>query len=148
MLFRHADERRQKKLGSFGKSIVQSVLAERFLQGVTMQQEHSSKQDISGAVARIQAGVMAFGMAVLGGLGMFVVTAWLLIKGGPNVGSHLQLLGQYFVGYTVSWTGCFVGMFYGALVGGIAGWFIGIIYNRRISSNSILTIKVCRFFKK
>jgi hypothetical protein len=30
------------------------------------------------------------------------MTIWLVIKGGPNMGQHLQLLGQYFVGYSVS----------------------------------------------
>jgi hypothetical protein len=95
-----------------------------------MKQKHTKPEEISRAVAKIQAGVLAFVMAVLGGLGVFVMTAWLLIKGGPTVGPHLQLLGQYFPGYTVTWTGCFVGMLYGALLGGLAGWVIGFIYNR------------------
>ena len=95
-----------------------------------MKHKRTESEEIRRAVARIQAEVLAFVMAVLGGLGVFVVTAWLLIKGGPHVGQHLQLLGQYFIGYTVSWRGCFVGMFYGALLGGLAGWVIGFIYNR------------------
>jgi hypothetical protein len=57
------------------------------------------------------------------------MTAWLLIKGGPHVGAHLQLLGHYFVGYSVTWQGSLVGFFYGALVGGVVGWSIGTIYN-------------------
>ena len=88
------------------------------------------EKEVSRSIARIQAWVMAFVMGALCGLGMFIMTAWLLIKGGPNVGLHLQLLGQYFIGYSVSWIGCFIGMFYGMLVGGIAGWCIGFIYNR------------------
>jgi hypothetical protein len=58
------------------------------------------------------------------------MTVWLLIKGGENVGLHLQLLGHYFIGYSVSWKGSFVGLFYGAGVGWIVGWTIGIVYNR------------------
>jgi hypothetical protein len=57
------------------------------------------------------------------------MTAWLLIKGGPQVGAHLQLLGHYFIGYSVTWKGSLVGLFYGALVGGVVGWSIGTIYN-------------------
>jgi len=72
--------------------------------------------EIRHTVARIQA---AFVMAVVCGLGIFIATAWLLIKGGTNVGQHLQLLGQYFPGYKVTWAGSLVGMFYGAIVGGI-----------------------------
>lgn len=91
---------------------------------------HKSKTEIRHTVARIQAGVMAFVMAVICGLSIFLATVWLLIKGGPNVGGHLQLLGQYFPGYKVTWIGSFVGMFYGLIVGGMAGWLIGFIYNR------------------
>ncbi|RMF60851.1 MAG: hypothetical protein D6748_03115, partial [Calditrichaeota bacterium] len=54
----------------------------------------------------------------------------LLIKGGPNVGAHLNLLGQYFVGYSVTWTGSFIGLLWGGLVGWLVGWLIGLIYNR------------------
>ena len=85
---------------------------------------------ISQKIARIQAGMLAFAMALICGLALFIMTAWLLIKGGGNVGAHLQLLGQYFMGYKVSWTGCFVGFFYGALLGGVIGWGIGMIYNK------------------
>jgi hypothetical protein len=95
-----------------------------------MAPKNSKNEQISRKVAIIQAKVLAFVMAVICGLAVFIMTAWLIIKNGPNVGAHLQLLGQYFIGYTVSWPGCFVGMFYGVLVGGLIGWLIGIIYNR------------------
>jgi hypothetical protein len=85
---------------------------------------------LSQAVARIHAGVMALVFAILCGGGLFVMTAWLLIKGGENVGIHLQLLGHYFIGYSVSWKGSFVGLVYGVAVGWIVGWTIGMIYNR------------------
>jgi hypothetical protein len=85
---------------------------------------------LSHAVARIHAGIMALVFAILCGGGLFVMTAWLLIKGGEEVGLHLQLLGQYFLGYSVSWMGSFVGLAYGAGVGGIVGWMIGMLYNR------------------
>jgi hypothetical protein len=57
------------------------------------------------------------------------MTAWLLIKGGPKVGTHLQLLSHYFIGYSVSWTGSLVGFGYGVLTGGIIGWTIGYLYH-------------------
>ena len=78
---------------------------------------------------RIQAGVLALVGALIGGIGLFVMTAWLLVRGGPQVGTHLQLLGQYFVGYSVTWAGSLVGVFYGALTGGLVGWAVGTIYN-------------------
>jgi len=94
--------------------------------------QHDARLDsreVSRAVARLQAGVLALTGAVLGGLGLFVMTAWLLLKGGPQVGLHLQLLRHYFIGYSVTWAGSMVGFCYGALLGGLAGWSIGTIYN-------------------
>ncbi len=80
-------------------------------------------------VLRLHAGVLALVCGFLGGAGLSLMTAWLLVKGGPHVGDHLRLLGQYFYGYTVTWTGAVVGFFYGALVGAIVGWAIGVVYN-------------------
>jgi multisubunit Na+/H+ antiporter MnhB subunit len=94
-----------------------------------MRRKHPEKEKISHKVARLQAKVLAFVMATICGLIVFIMTAWLLIKGGENVGAHLKLLGQYFIGYSVSWPGAIVGLIYGVLVGGIIGWIIGIIYN-------------------
>jgi hypothetical protein len=85
---------------------------------------------VSKVVVRIQAGALAVVCGTLMGVALFVMTAWLLLKGGPRVGPHLQLLGQYFPGYSVTWTGSVVGLFYGALTGGVIGWAIGSIYNR------------------
>lgn len=67
--------------------------------------------------------------ALIGGIGMFGMTVWLLIKGGESVGAHLGLLGNYFIGYRVSWGGSLIGFFYGAFLGGAIGWVIGKIYN-------------------
>ena len=94
-----------------------------------MVRAHDKLDEVSRVVVRIQAGVLALVGALIGGIGLFVITVWLLIKGGPQVGAHLQLLGQYFVGYSVTWTGSLVGLLYGALTGGIVGWAIGAIYN-------------------
>ncbi len=85
--------------------------------------------EVSHAVARLHAGVLALVGAVFGGVGVFGATAWLLIKGGPNVGAHLQLLGQFFYGYSVSWSGAMIGFLYGACVGAVVGGLTGAIYN-------------------
>ncbi len=86
-------------------------------------------EEISREVIRIQAGVLAIVCAVLGGLLLFLMTVWLLVKDGPGAGPHLSLLGNYFIGYSVTWGGSVLGLFYGALTGGIVGWVIGLIYN-------------------
>jgi hypothetical protein len=91
------------------------------------------REEISRSIARIQAGVLAVAGALIGGVGLFVVTIWLVLKGGQDVGQHLQLLGQYFIGYSVTWVGSIIGFFYGALTGGIVGWAVGTIYNKIVS---------------
>lgn len=87
-------------------------------------------EEISRAVARIRAGVLALVCALIGGVGLFAVTIWLVIKGGPQVGLHLQLLSNYFIGYSVTWIGSLIGLLYGAVTGGVVGWAIGTIYNK------------------
>jgi hypothetical protein len=86
--------------------------------------------EISQTLARIRADALALVCAVMGGAGLFAMTLWLVIKDGPEAGKHLQLLSNYFVGYSVTWLGAFVGLLYGALTGGVVGWAIARIYNR------------------
>jgi hypothetical protein len=97
--------------------------------GSGKQTKYSELCEVNQAVVRLQTGVLTIVGALLGGVGLFVVTAWLLIKGGPQVGAHLQQLGHYYIGYSVTWKGSLAGLFYGALVGGVVGWSIGTIYN-------------------
>lgn len=79
------------------------------------------EEEISRSVAKMQAGVLALVCGLIGGLGLFIATVWLLLKGGTQVGQHLQLLSQYYQGYSVTWKGSIVGFFYGALTGGVMG---------------------------
>lgn len=88
------------------------------------------RQLIRASVARLRAGILALVFAMMTGTGLFVATAWLLIKGGPNVGATLGLLGNYLPGYAVTWPGAVVGLLYGAAIGGVAGWSLARIYNR------------------
>lgn len=85
--------------------------------------------EVSRAVARIHAGVMALVCAVLCGGGLFIMTLWLVIRGGIDVGAHLGLLSWYFYGYSVTWGGAFIGLFWGVVAGGLIGWVIGEVYN-------------------
>ena len=85
-----------------------------------METGQKTKEELSRTVVNIQAGVLAFVGGVIGGLGLFTMTAWLLLEGGPQVGSHLQLLSNYFIGYSVTWPGSLIGLLYGALTGATA----------------------------
>ena len=95
---------------------------------------NTEEQLLRGAIARLRASVMSLVFAVVGGTGLFVARAWLLIRAGDDVGRHLSLLDNYFPGYSVSWVGCGVGFFYGALTGGALGWSIAFLRNVLVST--------------
>ena len=101
--------------------------------GETMTPQPRQTDEISQTLARIQADALALVCALIGGGGLFAMTAWLVIKDGQQAGQHLQLLSNYFVGYSVTWPGALVGLVYGAITGGMVGWVIGRIYNRVVN---------------
>lgn len=84
---------------------------------------------IRASIVRLRARVTAVVFAMAGGTGLFVATAWLVIRGGYDVGVHLVLLNNYFPGYEVTWRGSFIGMLYGAGVGAAIGWSLAWLYN-------------------
>jgi hypothetical protein len=63
------------------------------------------------------------------GLLIFIATIWLLIKGGEEIGPHLALLGQFFIGYRVTFAGSFIGLAYGFAAGFVIGFAVASIYN-------------------
>lgn len=80
-------------------------------------------------VLRLNATVHGIVMGLLAGLGIFIATTWLILKGGDVVGPHLSLLGQFFLGYQVTFIGSLIGLAYGFLLGFLAGYFIATFYN-------------------
>lgn len=85
---------------------------------------------IFGSVLMLNAKVLGLVLGLLLGLTLFIATNWLLIKGGENIGAHLQLLNQYFIGYRVSFVGSLIGFGYGFALGTLAGAMMGWIYNK------------------
>jgi hypothetical protein len=85
---------------------------------------------------RLNANVHGIVFGILLGLGIFIATNWLVLKGGPVapngeviVGPHLALLNQFFIGYTVTFGGSLVGFAYGLLSGYVIGFVIAQTYN-------------------
>ena len=81
-------------------------------------------------VLRLNAVVHGVVAGLLVGLGIFIATNWLVIKGGETVGPHLALLGQFFIGYQVTFVGSLIGFGYGFISGFLIGYFIAAMYNR------------------
>ncbi len=97
----------------------------------------SKKDDkIFGGVFRLNARITGLALGILFGSAVFVATNWLVIMGhitsdnGTEVGPHLKLLGEFFIGYRVSFFGSFVGFIYGFVLGTLGGSLIAWIYNK------------------
>jgi hypothetical protein len=88
------------------------------------------EDQITRAVVKLNATATGVILGILCGLGLFIATIWLVIKGGPNPGPHLRLLSQYFPGYSVTLLGSFIGFLYGFIAGFISGALLGAVYNR------------------
>lgn len=93
-------------------------------------EEIEREEDLLGGILWLNAKALGFVLGLLCGLAVFIATNWLVIKGGEQVGPHLQLLSQYFIGYRVSFLGSFIGFGYAFAVGTIGGALLGWIYNK------------------
>jgi hypothetical protein len=80
-------------------------------------------------VIRLSRNVLGLTLGILCAAGIFLATNILVLKGGPTVGIHLQLLNQYFPGYRVTFAGSLLGAAYGFAVGYVSGWVIAAVYN-------------------
>ena len=87
------------------------------------------EQELLKEVIRLSRNVLGLTLGVLSASGIFLATNMLVLKGGPTVGTHLQLLNQYFPGYRVTFAGSFLGGLYGFVVGYLSGWIIAAVYN-------------------
>jgi len=83
----------------------------------------------------------AFGIAVGTALGLVlaVLTVVHLVFLGPEEPPNLELLREYFYGYTVSWPGVFIGGFWAAVVGFVIGWFSAFCRNLVIAVSVFIT---------
>jgi hypothetical protein len=84
-------------------------------------------------LVRLNATVQGIGTGLVVGLGIFIATNWLVLKGGKVVGPHLSLLGHFFIGYSVSFIGSLIGFAYGFLSGFAVGYLIAMFYNWIVS---------------
>ena len=72
----------------------------------------------------------AIGLGLTLAVGLFVATNVLILKGGNNVGSHLQLLRVYFPGYSVTFAGSVIGFIYSFVLGYLSGRTVIALYHR------------------
>jgi len=88
--------------------------------------------NLERAIRRLNARAWGITVGLLFGLGLFVATNVLVLRGGPFVGQHLGLLRAYFPGYSVTFAGSLIGFVYTFVIGYGLGRVVGGVYNRLV----------------
>ncbi len=84
---------------------------------------------IRNAFARYDAVALGGAIGLVAGVGLFLATAILLLRGGATVGGNLSLLGNYLLGFQMSWTGASYGLVEAGLLGFGFGWLLATLIN-------------------
>ena len=87
------------------------------------------KEIVLRRLLRLSALAQGVVTGIVAGLGLFIATNWLVLKGGEVVGPHLSLLGQFFIGYRITFLGSLIGFVYGFIYGFMGGFLVAILYN-------------------
>jgi protoporphyrinogen oxidase len=89
--------------------------------------------DADRAIMKVFARIDKLGLAtsagIVSGLLVFLATLWLTFAGDGVMTQRLQLLNQYFIGYTATVKGSFIAMGYTFLSGFLFGWLLAYLYN-------------------
>ena len=103
---------------------------------VSFEPVDQTEQILERAVLRLNANILGIVLGIIVGLGIFIATNFLILKGGEVVGPHLALLGNFFPFYRVTFLGSIIGFGYGLLTGYVAGFIIATIYNQVVKFKS------------
>jgi protoporphyrinogen oxidase len=79
--------------------------------------------------ARLDKAAFATAIGSVSGALVGCATIWLLLLYEPGAGAYLQLLSQYFYGYTVTYTGAMIGFAHAFLWGFTFGWVVAYLRN-------------------
>jgi len=85
---------------------------------------------------------LALGVSIgtITGFILCLMTAILVVKGGPDIGPNLRLVAQFFPGYSVTLQGSFLGLAYGFTAGFSLGWTVAFLRNASV----LLTLHLLR----
>jgi hypothetical protein len=92
--------------------------------------EPEEEDELEQAVVLLNAKLLGIVLGILFGSGLFLMTNFLVLKGGQHVGAHLALLANFFPGYRVTFLGSIIGFCYAFLTGIVVGFAVGAVYNR------------------
>jgi len=99
-------------------------------------QRKTIEQIVLTKVMRLNASIHGVVFGLIAGIGLFVATNWLILKGGPVgpegdqiIGPNLFLLSQFFIGYEMTFIGSLIGFAYAFAAGFVVGFLIATVYN-------------------
>ncbi len=92
-------------------------------------EEKAPEKVVLTRLLRLNVKIQGMVTGILAGMGLFIATNWLVLKGGKDVGPHLSLLGQFFIGYRVTFVGSLVGFAYAFVCGFLVGYSVAKLYN-------------------
>jgi len=87
------------------------------------------KEGFAQAFPKLDRLALGLSTGMIAGMLFFLATLILVIKGGAIVGPNLQLLSNFFPGYSVSFLGSLLGLGYGFITGFSAGWGFAFVRN-------------------
>jgi hypothetical protein len=93
------------------------------------------EDDVRITLLKLNARAWGIALGLLFGAGLFLATILLVVRGGPQIGLHLNLLGMFLPGYRVSVGGAFIGFAYLFVIGYAIGRLIGSVYNAMARSD-------------
>ncbi len=114
----HEELREEGSVSTSGERLVPTRAEERDL--LTLVQD---------AFARYDAVALGSAVGVVSGMGLFLATVLLLLRGGPNVGANLAVVGSFLPGFEVGWLGAVVGSLEAGLAGFAFGWLLAKLIN-------------------
>lgn len=94
-----------------------------------------AEDDVRITLLKLNARAWGIALGLLFGAGLFLATILLVVRGGPQIGLHLNLLGMFLPGYRVSVGGAFIGFAYLFVIGYAIGRLIGSVYNAMARSD-------------
>lgn len=85
-------------------------------------------QTMQMAIAPVHKAALGVATGLVAGLLVAAATAFIVVI-QPQPQPRLELLANYFYGYTVSWPGAVIGFLWAFGVGFVGGWFVGFVRN-------------------
>ena len=106
-----------------------------------LSREDEFAREVRAAFARYDPVALGVAVGTILGVGLFLATALLLLRGGDPLGPNLALLGQYIVGFEVTWGGAVLGMVEAGLGGFVFGWLLARTINAAVGWHEAVYIR-------